>query len=81
MSRTNANTLCYYDQAVTDLMMEKYGLDRMDALRRFSSSETHSLLEDTDFGLLSFGPGGIFDIWEAEVVTGDPRNSVYIREE
>ena len=27
MSRTTANTLCYYDQAVTDLMMEKYGLD------------------------------------------------------
>lgn len=81
MSRTSANTLYYYDHAVTDKMMDKYGFSRMDALRAFVSSETHRLLEDTDYGLLSFGAGGIFDMWEAEVVTGDPRNSVYVREE
>lgn len=62
-------------------MVEKYGFERMDALEAFVSSETHRLLEDTDYGLLSFGPGGIFDMWEAEVVTGDPRNSVYVRGE
>ena len=81
MSRTSANTLQYYDHAVVDMMVEKYGFEFEDALRRFVTSETHSMLEDTEYGLLSFGPGGIFDIWEAEVVTGDPRSSIYIRGE
>jgi hypothetical protein len=31
--------------------------------------------------MTSFGAGAVLDIWEAEKVTGDPRNSVYIREE
>ena len=35
MSRTSANTLYYYDHAVTDKMMDKYGFSRMDALRAF----------------------------------------------
>ncbi len=81
MSRTTANTLCYYDRAVVGLMIDKYDIEPMEALRRFVTSETHQLLENTDYGLLSFGAGGIFDIWEAEVVTGDPRNSIYIRGE
>ena len=81
MSRTSANSLYYYDHAVTDLMMDKYGYERMGALRAFTSSETHRMLEDTEYGLLSFGAGGVFDMWEAEVVTGDPRNSIYVRGE
>ena len=81
MSRMSAKSLCYYDHAVSDMIVEKYGLDRMEALRRFVTSETHELLEDCDFGLNAFGHPGIFDIWEAEVVTGDPRNSLCIRGE
>ena len=79
MSRTSANSLCYYDQAVVGLMMDKYDFDPMEALRRFVTSETHQLLEDTDYGLLSFGAGGIFDIWESERITGDPLRSDYLR--
>ena len=75
------NILYYYDHAVTDLMMEKYGFDRMEALRRFVTSKTHKLLEDSENGLSSFGCYGIFDIWECEVITGDPSNSIYIRGE
>jgi hypothetical protein len=26
-----------------------------------------------------FSPVGIFDMWEAEQITGNPRNSLYIR--
>lgn len=81
MNRLSPGSLYYYDHAVTDMIMEKYGYERMDALRRFVESETHALLEDCDNGLSSFGCGGIFDIWESEMVTGDPRNSVYIRGE
>ncbi|MBQ8706530.1 MAG: hypothetical protein IJ523_00390 [Succinivibrionaceae bacterium] len=81
MIKQSPESLCYYDHAVTDLMMEKYGFDRMEALRRFVKSETHELLEDPENGLSSFGCVGIFEIWESEVITGDPRNSVYIRED
>lgn len=81
MTKISATNLYYYDHAVTDLIIEKYGLDRMEALRRFVSSKTHELLEDAETGFTSFGCKGIFDIWESEMVTGDPRNSIYIRGE
>ena len=78
-TRQFPNSLCYYDHAVTDLMMEKYGFDRMEALRRFVCSETHALLENQDCGMSSFPCFVVFDIWECEMITGNPRNSVYIR--
>lgn len=81
MNRLSPESLHYYDLAVTELIMDKYGYDRMAALRRFVGSKTHALLEDVENGLYAFGCHGIFDIWECEVVTGDPRNSIYIRGE
>lgn len=81
MTRPNPDTLYYYDHAVTDMIMEKYGYDRLEALKKFVDSKTHALLEDMENGLSSFGSHGIFDIWECEMVTGDPRNSIYIRGE
>ena len=71
----------YYDREVVRMIAEKYGYTPMDALRLFVSSRTHELLEDEETGMTAFGAGGVFDIWEAEKVTGDPRNSVYIRGE
>ena len=81
MTKLSPNSLYYYDHAVTDLIMEKYGFDRISALRLFVESKTHEMIEDPETGLYSFGSEGIFDIWESEVVTGDPRNSIYIRGE
>ena len=71
----------YYDREVVRMIAEKYGYTPMDALRLFVSSRTHELLEDAEMGMTAFGAGGVFDIWEAEKVTGDPHNSVYIRGE
>ena len=51
----------------------------MDALRLFMSSETHRMLVDDDLKLWYFSPLAIFDMWENEVATGDPRNSLYLR--
>lgn len=79
MARQMPDIVKYYDREVTRLISEKYGYAPMEALRSFLSSETHAMLEDRDFGMTDFGPHGIFDIWEAERVTGNPRNSVYIR--
>ena len=36
------------------------------------------MLENEDCGLTSFGAGAVFEMWESEKVTGDPRNSIYI---
>lgn len=79
MTKLSPTNLHYYDCAVTDLIMDKYGFSRMDALRKFVESQTHALLEDAENGMTAFGAAGVFDIWESEMITGDPRNSIYIR--
>ncbi len=81
MKKLDPTITDYYDQEVVKMIAEKYGYPPMDALRQFVFSKTHELLENEETGMTSFGAGAVFDIWEAEKVTGDPRNSVYIREE
>ena len=81
MKRLLPDVVKYYDKEVIQRIVGKYGYAPMDALRVFLSSETHTMLEDMDFGMMDFGTEGVFNIWEAERVTGNPRNSVYIRAE
>lgn len=71
----------YYDRNVIKRIIDKYNLDPMDATRSFLMSKTHRMLEDSEYGLLSFPERALFDMWEAEKITGDPRNSKYIRGE
>lgn len=73
--------LDYYDKEVSILLMEKYGFSAMEALRLFTQSKTHEMIEYSKYAMWEFGPKGILDIWEAEKITGDPRNSIYIRGE
>ena len=81
MNRTPHFVADYYSRQVIARIIEKYALDPMEATRRFLTSETHALLEDADNGLAAFPARAVFDMWEAEQVTGDPRNSLYIRGE
>jgi hypothetical protein len=39
------------------------------------------MLSDPSLEMWDFGYPAIFDMWETEQITGDPRNSVYIRGE
>ena len=71
----------YYDRYVIQRIIEKYGMEPMAAARSFLTSKTHEMLEDADCGLWSFPERAVFDMWEAEKITGDPRNSAYIRGE
>lgn len=71
----------YYDRQVIQSIIDKYGLEPMDAIRRFISSETHSMLEDADNGMWSFPAYAVFDMWEVEQVTGNPRDSAFVRGE
>lgn len=81
MKRLEPEVIDYYNQEVVMMIVEKYGLGLMDAFKVFVSSKTHELLENEDYGMTDFGAGAIFEIWECEKVTGDPRKSVYIRGE
>jgi len=63
------------------MIMEKYGLTEMEAAREFLMSETHRMLEDADMALWEFSARAIFDMWEVEKITGNPRNSVHLRSE
>lgn len=73
--------LKYYDTEVIKLMCDKYGLEPWDALRRFIFSETYKMLSDMSLEMWDFGYPAIFSMWECEQITGDPRNSCYLREE
>lgn len=71
--------LTYYNTEIVQMIADKYGLSEMDALRRFIGSETYRMLIDPELEMWDFSPCGLFDMWESEQVTGDPRNSLYIR--
>ena len=71
--------LSFYNEKITQMIAEKYGMEPLLALRRFLFSETYRMLTDEELEMWDFGPFGIFDMWEAEQTTGDPRNSLYLR--
>jgi len=71
--------LTFYNEQVSEMIMNKYGLEQFEALRRFLNSETYRMLEDEELEMWDFSPNGIFDMWEAEQVTGTPQASLYLR--
>jgi hypothetical protein len=81
MKKPHASVIDYYNREAVKAICDKYGYEPQEALRQFVCSKTHRMLEDEKCGLTDFGALGVFDIWEAERVTGDPRNSIYIRGE
>lgn len=79
MTKTNVRTLDFFDRYNIKKIMDKYGLDENTALRRFIMSETYKMLVDEDLEIYSMGPEIVFDMWEVEQITGEPRNSLYLR--
>ena len=79
MKKMSAEILDYYDQEIVKMISEKYGFDQMDALRKFLTSETYKMLSDSELEMWEFAPAAIFDMWESEQITGEPRNSLYLR--
>ncbi len=49
------------------------------ALRRFLFSETYKMLADPKLEMWEFCPDVIMELWECEQITGNPRNSIYIK--
>ncbi|MBO5094324.1 MAG: hypothetical protein J6C33_08200 [Lachnospiraceae bacterium] len=81
MNKTKYFITDYYNRRVIEHIIEKYAMKPMDAVRSFLTSETHALLEDEDNGMWTFSENAIFDMWEVEKITGNPRQSEYIRGE
>ena len=81
MTKTSCYSLDYYNKNVIQRIMDKYAMSQMDASRAFLLSQTHAMLEDPELAMWEFSDRAVFDMWEAERVTGDPRNSDYLRSE
>ncbi|MDR1151388.1 MAG: hypothetical protein LBK72_02730 [Bifidobacteriaceae bacterium] len=78
MTATAPRTLDFFDRYVGALIAERYGYSPLDALRQFTRSETYRMLADDDLKIWYFSSLAVFDIWETERATGDPRDSVYL---
>ena len=81
MTKISLISLDCYNKNVIKMIMEKYGMTEMEAAREFLMSETHRMLEDADMAMWEFSARAIFDMWEVEKITGNPRNSVHLRSE
>lgn len=81
MTRLQSHSLDHYNKTVISRIIEKYGMSEMDAARAFLTSETHKMLEDAELAMWEFSAEAILDMWETEKITGDPRNSEYLRSE
>ena len=81
VTKVPARLLNFMDKEVVRSIIDKYGIDERKAISDFLSSETYRMLIDPETELYKVSPLIIFDMWEAEKVTGDPRSSIYIRAE
>ena len=81
MTKIPIFSLDCYNKNVIKMIIEKYGLTEMEAAREFLMSETHRMLEDADMAMWEFSARALFDMWEVEKITGNPRNSVHLRSE
>lgn len=80
MIKVDACKRDFFDRQVVQLIIDKYGVDEKEAVREFIESETYQMLLDTELEVYKMSPHIVFDMWESEKITGDPRNSQYIRE-
>ncbi len=79
--RVTAERMAFYDEYVSKLISEKYALSEKVSIKSFLESKTYQMLLDSETELAKVSPYILFDMWENEQVTGDPRNSQYIRED
>ncbi len=79
MSKIFHHLLYAYTRDVTKMICTKYGFDEDAAMRKFLFSETYRMLCAIELEMWEFSPRAIFEMWECEQITGDPRNSDYIR--
>ncbi len=77
--RTKPRVLYNKESEIAHLIAESRNISDMDGLRLFVNTETHTMLLDDEMKLWHFSSLAIVDMWEHEIRTGDPRNSLYLR--
>ncbi len=80
MNTVSARTMSFIDEWVAKNICQKYGCDEKMALLKFLDSETYQMVKDYETAVYLMSPKIVFDMWETEQATGDPRNSIYIRD-
>lgn len=60
-------------QKTIPLIMGRYGMDEVTALKEFYGSRTYAALENPDTWVWHFSPQGLCDIYTSEKVTGSPK--------
>ena len=78
-NRTRPSILQNIDAEVAFQIAQSRNITPMNGLRLFLASITHEMLLDDSLKLWYLSPLAIFDMWENEIASGDPRNSLYIR--
>ena len=78
-SQTDPELLVWYNEEIVPLIVEKYDFTHKEALNEFWKSETYKMMLNPELVMWEFSILAIFDMWEVERVTGDPRNSAYLR--
>lgn len=79
MINIDARKRDFYDRQVVSRIVEKYGINEMEAIRSFVMSESYQMLIDSETEIYKMSPNIVFEMWESEQITGDPRNSQYVR--
>ena len=74
MNKLDSEELFLYDREIVKLINEKYNISFMEAFKNFINSETYKMLENKNLAMNYFSTLAIFDMWEAEKVTGSPLN-------
>ncbi len=69
----------YINAEVSSMIARNRNVSPMDGLRLFLKSEVYRMLCDDSLDMWEFSPLALFDMWENEIATGDPRNSLYLK--
>ena len=73
--------LSFLEQYIVRELCRRFGIEPFDALQRFLNSETYRMVCNQELAMWEFPHHAILAMWECEQITGDPRNSLYIRGE
>lgn len=71
----------YINAEISTIIAKNRNINPMDGLRIFLNSQTYAMLCDDELDMWEFSPLALYDMWENEVKTGDPRNSFYLKED
>lgn len=79
MNKISSNYLKYYDMEIVKMINNKYNISYMDSFKKFINSKVYSMLENKELEMYEYSAIAIFDMWENEIITGTPHNSIYLR--